>query len=84
VLIAIAAVNSPRAVYLVNSYNRFEACRFGFAGEMVEPYASNKKRIGDDILETIAALAPHAAGLDAGRGARRGCRGVRNGESEAA
>ena len=54
-----------RAAYLVNAYNRFEACRYGFRGEMVEPYAARKKRIGDDILETLAMLAPHAKALGA-------------------
>jgi glutamate---cysteine ligase / carboxylate-amine ligase len=28
-----------RAVYLVNSHNRFEACRYGLCGELVEPYS---------------------------------------------
>jgi len=32
---------------------------------MVEPYAARKKRIGDDILETLAMLAPHAKALGA-------------------
>ncbi len=53
------------AVYLVNAYNRFEACRYGVRGEMVEPYTARKKRIGDDILETIATVRPHAERLDA-------------------
>ncbi len=55
-----------RAVYLVNSYNRFEACRFGYRGEMVEPYESRKKKIGDDILDAIAAAMPHAERLGGG------------------
>jgi carboxylate-amine ligase len=53
-----------RETYLVNGFNRFEACRYGFRGEMVEPYAGVKKRIGDDILETLELVAPHAARLD--------------------
>jgi len=52
-----------RAVYLVNSFNRFEAARYGLKGELVEPYTSAKKRIGEDILETLAQLAPHASAL---------------------
>jgi carboxylate-amine ligase len=50
----------------VNSHNRFEACRYGFRGELVEPYAGVKKRIGDDILETLDLVAPHARRLDCG------------------
>jgi glutamate---cysteine ligase / carboxylate-amine ligase len=53
-----------RETYLVNSFNRFEAGRYGFRGEMVEPYAGVKKRIGDDILEALALVAPHAERLD--------------------
>src|SRR5262249_15592219 len=52
-----------RGVYLVNSHNRFEASRYGLRGELVEPYAGVKKRIGDDILETLEGLAPHARRL---------------------
>jgi carboxylate-amine ligase len=55
-----------RTLYLVNSHNRFEACRYGFRGELVEPYAGVKKRIGDDILETLDLVAPHARRLDCG------------------
>jgi carboxylate-amine ligase len=53
-----------RETYLVNSHNRFEACRYGFRGEMVDPYAGVKRRIGDDILEALAMLEPHARRLD--------------------
>jgi carboxylate-amine ligase len=54
-----------RETYLLNSFNRFEACRFGFAGEIVDPYTGTKKKIGEDIVATLAAAAPHAARLDA-------------------
>ncbi|HKI64435.1 MAG TPA: YbdK family carboxylate-amine ligase [Burkholderiales bacterium] len=53
-----------RAVYLVNSFNRFEASRFGCRGELVEPYESRRKKIGADILETIETVMPHALQLD--------------------
>ena len=72
-----------RAVYLVNSYNRFEACRFGFAGELVEPYSSARKKIGEDILESIALLAPHAATLECGDALDELAAAVRVGQSDA-
>ena len=50
----------------MNGYNRFEACRYGFRGEMIEPYAGVKRRIGDDILDTLALVEPHARRLDCG------------------
>src|SRR5678810_314223 len=43
-----------RGIYLVNAHNRFEACRYGYAGEMVDPYGGPKKTMGADILDTIA------------------------------
>jgi len=72
-----------RAVYLVNAYNRFEACRYGFDGEMVEPYAARKKRIGDDILETIGMLRPHAERLGAEQALSELAEVVRHGRSDA-
>ena len=72
-----------RAVYLVNAYNRFEACRYGFAGEMIEPYAARKMRIGDDILETIAMLAPQAVRLGAAEALAELAEAVRHGRSDA-
>ncbi|MCG6950785.1 MAG: glutamate--cysteine ligase [Betaproteobacteria bacterium] len=72
-----------RAVYLVNAYNRFEACRYGFAGEMIEPYAARKTRIGDDILETIGVLRPHAERLGAEQALTELAEVVRHGRSDA-
>ncbi|MDX1374878.1 MAG: YbdK family carboxylate-amine ligase [Burkholderiales bacterium] len=87
VLAAFHRVERPcvpeRAVYLVNAYNRFEACRYGFRGEMVEPYAARKKRIGDDILETLAMLAPHADRLGATQVLGELAELVRHGRSDA-
>ncbi len=73
-----------RTTYLVNSFNRFEACRYGYRGAMVDPYAARKIAIGDDILATTARIAPYAE--------RLGCRalveelaaGVRSDESQSA
>ncbi|HYD58363.1 MAG TPA: YbdK family carboxylate-amine ligase, partial [Burkholderiales bacterium] len=50
-----------RDIYLVNAFNRFEACRYGFDGHMIEPFSGRRKKIGDDILDELARLAPHAA-----------------------
>ena len=73
-----------RAVYLVNSYNRFEACRFGIAGELVEPYSAVRKKIGEDILETMARVAPQAAALGCGEALEELAAMVRVGQSDAA
>jgi carboxylate-amine ligase len=73
-----------RAVYLVNSYNRFEACRFGAAGDLVEPYAGVRKKIGQDILESIARVAPQAAQLDCSEALEELAASVRVGQADAA
>ena len=73
-----------RTTYLVHSHNRFEACRYGLRGTMIDPYASLKKAIGEDMLETAARIAPHAAPLGCGRLLEELAAGVRAGESDAA
>jgi carboxylate-amine ligase len=72
-----------RETYLVNSYNRFEACRYGFAGDMVDPYLDRKAKIGADILETLAMVRPHAARLGCAPLLEELETGVRLGESDA-
>jgi carboxylate-amine ligase len=71
-------------VYLVNGFNRFEACRFGIAGELVEPYSGTRKKIGEDILESIARVAPQAAPLGCGEALEELAAMVRVGQSDAA
>ena len=73
-----------RTTYLVNSHNRFEACRYGLRGTMVDPYASRKTAIGEDILATMAKIATHAARLGCGALVHELAAGVRAGDSDAA
>jgi carboxylate-amine ligase len=71
------------AVYQVNAFNRFEACRFGYEGELVDPFARRKRRIGEDILDTVASVMPQAARLGATEAVRELADGVRRGYSDA-
>jgi carboxylate-amine ligase len=73
-----------RTTYIVNSFNRFEACRYGLRGTMVDPYVSRKTAIGEDILATMAKIAPHAARLGCGELVHELAAGVRAGDSDAA
>ena len=50
--------------YLVYTYNRFQACRFGLDGTMVNPKTSEQIGIREDILATLRKLEPHAVELD--------------------
>jgi carboxylate-amine ligase len=43
-------------VYLTYSYNRFQACRFGLAGVLINPLTGNQPSIKEDILSTFEAL----------------------------
>jgi carboxylate-amine ligase len=47
----------------VYGYNRFQACRFGFEGVIVDPLRQRHVRIRDDVMETLERLAPAAAEL---------------------
>jgi carboxylate-amine ligase len=47
----------------VYGYNRFQACRFGFEGVIVDPARGRHVRIRDDVMETLERLAPAAAEL---------------------
>lgn len=71
------------AIYEVNAFNRFEACRFGCKGELVDPFARRKKMIGEDILSTVAEAMPRAAAFGAGEALAELAAGVRGNYSEA-
>ena len=49
--------------YLVYTFNRFQACRFGLDGMMVDPQTRESRTIRDDVLATLRHLEPHAAVL---------------------
>lgn len=40
-------------LYNLYSYNRFQACRYGFDGLFIDPYTSERCTIGEDILKTM-------------------------------
>ena len=47
----------------VYGYNRFQACRFGFEGVIVDPARNRHVRIRDDVMDSLEGLAPAAAEL---------------------
>ncbi|HMK14166.1 MAG TPA: YbdK family carboxylate-amine ligase [Burkholderiales bacterium] len=51
-------------LYLVYNYNRFQACRFGFAANFINPYDQQHANLGDDLIATLKKLAPHAVALE--------------------
>jgi carboxylate-amine ligase len=50
-------------MYRVYSYNRFQACRFGFEATLVDPYTREQRRLGDDLLATLERIAPDAEAM---------------------
>ena len=51
-------------LYLVHSYNRFQACRHGLEGTLIDPATRRSVSVGDDIRSTLRELASHASALD--------------------
>jgi carboxylate-amine ligase len=49
--------------YLVYTFNRFQACRFGLDGTMVNPRTRESLTIREDILATLRQVEPHGAAL---------------------
>jgi carboxylate-amine ligase len=49
--------------YRVYGYNRFQACRFGFDAELVDPQSRGHVRLREHLLDTLERLAPEAAAL---------------------
>jgi glutamate---cysteine ligase / carboxylate-amine ligase len=54
--------------YLAYTYNRFQACRFGLDGEVVDPITTEHRPLRALIGETIDAVEMHAIELHAERG----------------
>jgi carboxylate-amine ligase len=54
-------------LYRVYGYNRFQACRFGFDAEIVDPYAHTHVRLKDDLLATLRRLMPMAVRMGTDR-----------------
>jgi glutamate---cysteine ligase / carboxylate-amine ligase len=42
--------------YLAYTFNRFQACRFGLQGEIVDPMSRERRPLTQDIRETIATI----------------------------
>jgi len=47
-------------LYLVYNYNRFQACRFGYAAMIVDPVGRQHLGLADDIIATLTRVSPWA------------------------
>jgi glutamate---cysteine ligase / carboxylate-amine ligase len=69
--------------YLVYTFNRFQACRFGVGGLLVDPKSGEHRSLREDILTTLARIEHHAMELGAEVGCRRLKARVERGQSDA-
>lgn len=57
----------PRApspdVYLLYNYNRFQACRYGLAGKLIDAYTQRHLGLREDVMGTLRLVEKHAAEL---------------------
>ena len=53
-------------LYLVYSYNRFQACRFGFGAMIVDPVTHQHIPLGDEIIATLTRCQARAEQLGGG------------------
>ncbi len=80
-------IDRPRApsreVYQLYNYNRFQACRYGLDGTLVDADGGRHVPLKEDVLETLALVAPHAAELGGGAALKALEAGVRDGTGDA-
>jgi len=55
-ILARPAIELCEDPYLVYGYNRFQACRFGLQGEIVDPSTRERRLLVDDIRATLDAI----------------------------
>lgn len=69
--------------YLVYSYNRFQACRFGLDAIYVDPASGQHQPLREHLAHTLARLAPHAERCQAGDALAQLARMVRDNRNHA-
>jgi carboxylate-amine ligase len=72
-----------REVYTLYNYNRFQACRYGLGGKLIDAYSRQTVSLARDLRDTLKVVAPHAAALGNGEALARLAAGVEAGHSDA-
>lgn len=57
-------VDSLDDLYMVYSYNKFQAAKYGLDGIIIDPVSKDKIKISDDILKTLEIISPYVEGLN--------------------
>jgi glutamate---cysteine ligase / carboxylate-amine ligase len=55
---------TPIDIHSLYNYNRFQACRFGMHGYIINPYTKNHVTVTGDIAATLKLLEPHFTALE--------------------
>ena len=63
-ILALPTSDITEDAYLVYSFNRFQACRFGFRGELVDPVTRERRPLDQDIRETVATIRQNVQAAD--------------------
>lgn len=69
--------------YLVYGFNRFQACRFGAEGVLVDPRSGEHLNLRDDMLDTLGRIEQHAIELGADGACQRIKSRLQNRQSDA-
>ncbi len=59
-ILASPTLDVTEDAYLAYTFNRFQACRFGIQGEIVDPMTRDRRPLAQDIRETLATIRSHA------------------------
>ena len=70
-ILAERPLSPSRDVYALYSYNRFQACRYGMEGKLVDAYTQKHAPIREDILDTLRVIGRHAGEIGAGEALAR-------------
>lgn len=71
-------------IYLIYSYNRFQAGRYGLHGNFINPYTHAHGTIAADILQSVERLAPRSQPLQSAEALGRIAASAESGENDAA
>jgi carboxylate-amine ligase len=69
--------------YLVYSFNRFQASRFGLRGSIVDPHSGEQRSLRDDLIATLARVEAHAVDARADQACLALLRWVHRADSDA-
>ena len=70
-MLATERPETPDDIYSLYNYNRFQACRFGLHGYIINPYSKNHVTMTSDIAATLSVLGPYFERLSSTAAAER-------------